>query len=190
MGKQYLEAGLFVATQGILGELRLYPWCDSPAFLEGFKTFYLDEKGAMSITALSVRPHKNLCIVQISGVDSIEDARLLIGKTVYIDREDVHLPKGSFFVQDLLGARVVDVDTGEEYGIVEEITHPGRHDVYEVRRSEEQTTLFPAVEPFLVSVDTEKGLVQVRPIEGMFEAILSPKQKKKRGKQGDMHDSN
>ena len=28
--KQFLEAGEFVTTHGVMGELKLYPWSDSP----------------------------------------------------------------------------------------------------------------------------------------------------------------
>lgn len=166
--KPYLEAGEFTTTHGIAGELRLYPWCDEPAFLCGFSTFYLDEAGRRPLAALSVRPHKNICIVKLRGVDSVEAARPFIGKTVYIARADAHLPAGTHFVQDLLGASVRDADTGELYGTIETITHPGRHDVYEIEQPGGEISLFPAVEPFLVQTDTENGLVLVRPIPGMF----------------------
>ena len=39
--KKYLEAGKIVGTHGIRGEVRVDPWCDSPAFLAQFKTLYL-----------------------------------------------------------------------------------------------------------------------------------------------------
>ena len=31
--KRYLESGKIVNTHGIKGELKIYPWCDSPEFL-------------------------------------------------------------------------------------------------------------------------------------------------------------
>ena len=40
MLQQYLEGGKIVGTHGVRGELRVEPWCDSPAFLKQFKTFY------------------------------------------------------------------------------------------------------------------------------------------------------
>lgn len=178
MQKAYLEAGEFVTTHGIGGELRLYPWSDGPAFLQGFDTLYLDDEGKKALKAEAIRPHKNICIVRLEGVASIEAARPYIGKTVYIARADVQLPEGRFFVQDLLGARVVDDDTGEDYGTVSAVTRPGRHDVYEVTRPEGGISLFPAVAPFLRGQDLEEGLVRVAPIEGMFDDPLPPPVKK------------
>lgn len=168
MKKAYLEAGEFVTTHGIGGELRLYPWSDSPAFLAGFERLYSSPTGGKPLEVAQIRPHKNICIVKLAGVDTIVDARPYIGKTVWIARADADLPEGRFFVQDLLGARVQDADTGEVYGNIATITHPGRHDVYEIQRPGGGMSLFPAVEPFLVKVNTESGEVWIRPIEGMF----------------------
>jgi 16S rRNA processing protein RimM len=168
MKKAFLEAGEFVTTHGVAGELRLYPWCDEPAFLAGFTTLYLDESGRQPLRVARIRPHKSLCIVQLEGVESIEAARPYIGKTVYIARADAPLPKGSHFVQDLLGAVVRDADTGRDYGTIRAITHPGRHDVYEVARPDGGISLFPAAPPFVERVDADGGLVLIRPIPGMF----------------------
>lgn len=183
MMKPFLEAGEFVTTHGITGELRLYPWCDGPSFLAGFSTFYLDEAGRQPLKVEGLRPHKNICIVQLEGIGSIEAARPLIGKVVYIKRADAKLPPGRFFVQDLLGAVVLDDETGVSYGTLRAITHPGRHDVYEIHGPNGQVWYFPAVAPFLASVDVEAGVVRVRPIEGMFEEEeqKAPKPNRKRG---------
>ena len=181
MKKRFLEAGEFVTTHGVAGELRLYPWCDSPQFLADCEVLYLGADGEYPLRVVSVRPHKNLCVVRLDGVESIEQARPFIGKTVYIDRGDAQLPQGHYFVQDLLGARVVDADNGREYGRVQEVTHPGRHDVWRVG-GEDGEYLFPAVPPFLVSLDLEEEVARVRPIEGMFEPPEEQPQKPRRTK--------
>lgn len=38
--KRYLEIGKIVAVQGLKGEVRVEPWCDSPEFLCEFDTLY------------------------------------------------------------------------------------------------------------------------------------------------------
>lgn len=166
--KAYLEAGEFTTTHGIAGELRLYPWADEPAFLSGFSRLYLDGAGKKALAVTQMRPHKNILIVKLDGVDSIEAARPYIGRTVYIARADANLPEGVHFVQDLLGAAVRDAATGEDYGTIAAITHPGRHDVYEITRPDGGTALFPAAPPFIERIDAENGLVLVKPIPGMF----------------------
>ena len=41
--KQYLETGKIVTTHGIKGEVKVYPWCDTPEFLLDFDVFYLNK---------------------------------------------------------------------------------------------------------------------------------------------------
>ena len=38
MRKRYLEIGKIVGTHGLRGEMRVEPWCDTPAFFCRFET--------------------------------------------------------------------------------------------------------------------------------------------------------
>ena len=100
MKKQYLDSGKIVGTHGIKGEVRIDPWCDSPEFLCSFKKLYLDENGQTFVEVKS-RPHKNITLSKIKGVDTVEQAEKLRGKVVYINRDDITLESGVNFVQDL-----------------------------------------------------------------------------------------
>ena len=71
------------------------------------------------------RVHKNIVIVKFEGVENVEDAAALRGKTVYIDRADVELEEGECFVQDLIGCTVRDADTGADYGQVYDVRATG-----------------------------------------------------------------
>ena len=85
MKKQFLDSGKIVGTHGIKGEVRIDPWCDSPEFLCAFKKLWLDENGTEFIEVKS-RPHKNIALAKIKGVDTIEAAEKYRGKVVYINR--------------------------------------------------------------------------------------------------------
>lgn len=82
MKKQFLDSGKIVGTHGIKGEVRIDPWCDSPEFLCAFKKLWLDENGTEFIEVKS-RPHKNIALAKIKGVDTIEAAEK------YRDRKSV-----------------------------------------------------------------------------------------------------
>ena len=165
--KRYLEAGEFVTTHGVTGELKLYPWSDGPELIASLPRLYLSPDGGRAVRLVGVRPHKGMCIVRLDGVDSLDAARSYVRRVAYFDREDVQLPEGRYFVQDVLGCRVLDADTGEEYGEIVNITHPAACDIYTVRGKGGEH-LFPAVDEFLVSLDPAAGEVRVRPIPGMF----------------------
>ena len=159
--KQYLEAGEIVNTHGVRGEVKILPWTDSADFLRRFQTLYINE------TPYAVKSsfvHKGCLIAALEGVESVEAAMALKGKTLCIDRADARLPKGSFFLSDLLGAAVV-TEAGERVGVLADILELPGQNVYVVRGEKEH--LIPAVPEFILDTDVERGVVTVRLIEGM-----------------------
>ncbi len=161
MKKQYLEAGRIVNTHGVRGEVRIEPWADEAAFLTRFKRFYLDGK---PIKVLSCRVHKTLCIAQLEGIGDVNAAMALKGKVLFIDRKDAKLPKGTVFLQDILGARVVD-ELGKELGVLDQVLPAPAASVYVVKG--EREILIPDVPAFILDKDADRGVITVRLIEGM-----------------------
>lgn len=166
--KQFIEAGEFVTTHGVLGELKLYPWCDSAEFAAALPRLYFTPQGGRETKVEAARVHKGMCLMRLHGVDSLDAARAYIRKVAYFNRADVTLPEGRWFVQDIIGCRVLDADTGAEYGTITAIDRPAASDVYTIRNEAGETFLFPAVPEFLAALSPEKGIVTVRPIPGMF----------------------
>ena len=163
MKNQFLEAGQVVNTHGVRGEVKIVPWCDSPEFLCGFDTLYID--GA-PVKVRESRPHKGNVLARLEGVDDVNAAMRLKNKVVSIDRTGVVLPEGRHFLADLIGLKVVNDDTGEELGILEEVLTPPAHEVYVVRGGGKEY-LIPAVDAFLRGTDMDAGWVRVHLIEGM-----------------------
>ena len=161
MKERFIKAGEIVNTHGTRGEVSILVWTDSPEFLRTFKTLYVD--GA-ALAVETARVHKRMLLVKFEGVEDINAAIRLKGRTICLDREDAALPKGQFFLQDLLGARVV-TESGQEVGTLEDILESPASNIYVVRGAAEH--LIPAVPEFIVSTDAENGLVTVRLIEGM-----------------------
>ena len=159
--KQFLEAGRIVNTHGVRGEVKIQPWADSPEFLKDFGTLYID--GA-PVKVRSARVHKGCVIASLEDIDDVNGAMRLKGKLVSIDRRDAKLPEGGYFIQDIIGARVVD-ETGAEVGtLAEGLNLPGS-DVYVVRG--EREILIPAVPQFILSRDIDAGVITVRMMEGL-----------------------
>ena len=168
MKKQYLESGKIVGTHGIKGEVRIDPWCDSPQFLAAFDKLYLDDRGETFIEVKS-RPHKNITLCKIKGVDNIDDAQRLRGRIVYIDRDDVKLEEGVNFVQDLIGLAVIDADSGENYGKITDVLRTGANDVYEVTSPDGQKLLVPVIDEVIPARNIDEGFVLLRPMKGLFD---------------------
>ena len=158
---KYIEAGQIVNTHGIHGEVKIQPWVDSPEFLRKFKTLYIRNA---PVKVRSARVHKGSVIASLEGVDDVNAAMALKNQTVYIDRADAHLPKGTFFLADILGARVVTED-GKELGRLDDVLDLPANRVYVVEG--EQEYLIPAIPEFIRDTDIENGVITVHMIEGM-----------------------
>ena len=160
MKKEFLEAGEIVSTHGVCGEMKVLPWADGPEFLLKFREFYIDGKPH---AVRSSRVHKTCVLAKIEGIDTPEDATLLRGKTVCIDRNKVKLPKGTVFIADLLGCKVV-TEEGEEIGKIKDVLTMPASDVYVIHG--EKKYMIPAVKEFVKEINVEEGYVLVHLIEG------------------------
>ena len=163
MKHPFLEAGQIVNTHGIQGEVKIVPWCDSPEFLCGFDTLYID--GA-PVKVRAARAHKGNVLARLEGVDDVNATMRLKNKVVSIDRSGVELPDGRHFIADLMGLTVIDDDTGAELGVIADVLTPPAHEVYVVKGGE-KSYMIPAVDAFLRGTSVEEGWVRVHLIEGM-----------------------
>lgn len=167
MLKQYLEVGKIVGTHGIRGEMRVECWANSPEFLKKFKKLYLDEgKTALSV---SCRPHKNIALMTVKGVETIEAADRMRGKVLYIDRNDAKLSEGEHFVQDIIGLSVTDADNGTVYGTVKDVLKTGSNDVYEMADTSGKLFYIPVIPDIMAGFDFDKGAVYIHPMKGLFD---------------------
>lgn len=165
--KPYLEAGQIVGTHGVRGEVRVQPWCDSPEQFATFKRLYWDEAGTKPVK-VKARPHKNIALAVLEGVATVEQAAVLRGKMLYVSRKDLHLPKGHWLVQDLIGLEVVDADTGATYGKLTDVSQTGANAVYHMQ-TEKGEVLIPAIPSVVIDIDLKAEVLRLRPMEGLFD---------------------
>ncbi len=168
MKKNFLETGKIVGTHGVRGGVRIQPWCDSPEFLCNFKKLYLDQNGQESLQVLSIKPHGNIVIATVKGVDSIESAEKLRNRVLYINRRDVKLEEGRYFIDDLMGCAVFDADTSEQLGEISDVSQTGANDVWHIKRGEKEY-LIPNIPDVVIDVDIDEEKVVIRPLKGIFE---------------------
>ena len=166
--KHFLETGKITGTHGLKGEVRVQPWADSPEFLTEFDELYLDN-GARKIVITSSRVHKGMLIMKIKGVDSIEDADRLRNRILYMNRDDVELEDGAYFIQDLIGLDVIDDDTGERLGTLADVSETGANDVYHVRTGDGREVLIPVIPDVVREISLEDGCVRIFRMKGLFE---------------------
>lgn len=159
--QQYIESGRIVNTHGIVGEVKIEVWLDSPQFMKKCGRIFVD---GSAIKIESAREHKGFLLAKLEGIDDVNAAMTMKGKSAYIDRADAKLPKGAYFLQDIIGASVID-ESGTEIGKLAEIMETPASRIYVVRGEREH--LIPAVPEFILKTDAENGIINVHLIEGM-----------------------
>ena len=147
-----------MTTHGVKGEVKVLPWVDSPDILCEFDRCRIDGR---EYDMESVRIQKTCNLVKLKGVDTMEAAQALRGKTVELYREDID--DEVIFAAELIGVEVFC--DGELLGkITDVLDYPG-NSVYVVKGEHEY--MIPAVKQFVLSTDLEQNCMQVAIIEGM-----------------------
>ena len=154
----YIEAGEIVTTHGVRGEVKVLSWLDSPEMLCEFDRCRISGR---EYVMDSVRVQKTCNLVKLRGVDTMEDAQKLRGKTMELYREDIS-------DELIFAAELVDVEVyadGTCIGKIKEVLDYPGNSVYVVQGEREY--LIPAVKEFILSTDLEKNQMQVKLLKGM-----------------------
>lgn len=166
--QNYLPACKIVSTHGVRGEMKALPLCDGAAFLAKFKRLFTSADGAGETRVLGVRAQGNVILLRLDGVTDMDAARAQVGRTYYLAKADAKLPRGRYFIDDLLGCDVVDADTDRVYGQLTNVDRPAAQDIYTVTDVAGEEHMLPAVPEFVKKTDIDARKIFVTPIEGMF----------------------
>ena len=158
MKLQFIEAGEIVNTHGVRGEMKVLSWMDSPEILCEFDRCRISGK---EYTIETCRVQKTCNLLKLEGVDTMEAAQAMRGKTVELYREDID--DEVIFAAELIGVEVFTED-GSIGKITEVLDYPG-NSVYVVKG--QYSYMIPAVKQFILSTDLEANTMQVKLIEGM-----------------------
>ncbi|MBA5850488.1 16S rRNA processing protein RimM [Clostridium sp. cel8] len=157
--EEFITIGKIVNTHGIKGELKIYPLTDDLNRFKILKDVYIDGKFRK---VLNCKLQSKRAVLKIEGINSIEDASLYKGKYIKVKREDaIELDKGSYYITDIIGCRVIDTD-GVDCGIVSDVLHTPNNDVYWIKEGKE--LLIPALEGIVLNVDIEKSEILIKPV--------------------------
>ena len=166
--KKYIECGKIINTHGCYGGVKLESWCDSPDVLAKMKRIYILDAGDFcEIKVQKASVFKQFVLFELDGVTDMDSAIALKNTVVYADRKDFKLPKGAYFIADIIGCDVLDADSDRKYGTLKDIVNRGASDLYVVS-TDKGEVMVPVVDEFVVGVEVGKA-IYLRPIEGMFD---------------------
>ena len=165
--KKYLECALIINTHGVRGDVKLESLCDTPKVLADLKRVFFSENGGYrEVKVLHTSIFKSFVLASLEGIDDMDKAMALKGKTLYAAREDFNLEQGDYFIVDLIGLDVIDNVSGKVYGRVTDVINRGASDIYVVK-TESGERMMPAVDEFVKRVDLDSGIF-VETIPGLL----------------------
>ncbi|HBI91669.1 MAG TPA: 16S rRNA processing protein RimM [Terrisporobacter glycolicus] len=165
----HFRIGQIVNTQGLKGEVRVYPYVDDINRFDDLESFYLDKNFEKEYEVEKVRYKGNMVIMKIKGIDSVELAEKVKTKNLYISRDNsVDLDEDEFFIADLIGLEVFTVG-GDKVGILKDILQYSANDVYVVKGDNDKEYLIPSTLKFVPEINIEEKKMIIDPIKGMLD---------------------
>jgi 16S rRNA processing protein RimM len=172
MEERLLNIGKIVNTQGIKGEVKVYPQTDFPEvrFKAGNKLLmYPPESGEpITVEIVSARAQKKMFVLQLKGFDNINQVEKYKGWEFKVsDAERVPLPEGEYYIRDIVGC-TVETDEGEQLGVISDILSPGANDIWVVKLTNGKELLLPVIDDVVLDVDIAVRKVKVHLMEGLL----------------------
>lgn len=166
--EEYFEIGQIVNTSGLKGILKIKPFTDDIKKFSNLKTIYIKTKNGLTEFKIEqVRYVKNMVMLKLAGIDTVEEAEKY--KNLYIkilrDQEE-ELEEGSYYVVDILGCKV-NTDANQELGKIVDVFQTGSNDVYVVKDEQGKQILLPAIKQVIKNVDIKNKIITVHLLEGL-----------------------
>lgn len=168
----YLEIGEIVNSHGIKGELKVLPLTDDPERYNCLTWVYVDRNGLLERYDIeSVRIAKSTVLLKLKGIDNPDAAVKLKGLYLKVDRENaVKLPEGTYFICDLVGCEVTDINIGR-LGILTDVLKTGSNDVYVVKNTSDSAReiLIPALKEVVKEISIIDKKIRVSLPKGLLD---------------------
>ena len=169
MKQEYFEIGQIVNTFGIKGFVKVKPFTDDLERFEELKSvFVVKNKELVEMQIEEVKYHKNLVLIKFKGIEDLNMAEKLKGCYIKIHRKDTRkLPEGTYFIADLIGAKVYDED-GNLLGKVDDIYNNKVHDIYVIKDDLGKQILLPSTKEIIKDIDIDNDKIVVHLINGLI----------------------
>jgi 16S rRNA processing protein RimM len=158
--------GYFSKPHGVKGGLILKQ--DKDFISEDLKVIFIDIHGSRApFFVKSAKPLNNGLILELEDVESVEKARTLVGKKIYIDESLIE--EDDDFSWE--GYELIDKEFGS-LGIVTDVTDNGEQILLTFRFRDKEVIL-PMAEDFIERIDEDKKQVFFNAPAGLIEVYLS-----------------
>lgn len=155
MPNEYIRIGRVQRPHGIRGAIKLEMLTENPSRYDGLERVFIERQGAYVAHAVIESAVRNDCAyLSLEGVGDRDAAEAFRDAFVCIPRDEVTLPDGHWFVDDLIGCAVSDTD-GKPLGVLTDVLQYGAADVYVIAGGP-RGLMVPALKKLLHEVATDE----------------------------------
>lgn len=155
-----IEIGTVLKPHALKGMLKVKANTHDAAIFKQLEHVFVGSSTAQPTKVLSANVQKDVVYVMLEGVNTIDKAELLRGKTLYANKTQVEPTKqGDYLIADLIGMSVVD-QSGKQLGVLEDIDQFGAADVLNIR-GDGRIWLVPFLEDLVTNINFETKQMEV-----------------------------
>ena len=145
---------------GVQGWVKIFSYTKPRKnILEYQPWYFINNESYQVIEIISGREQSKTIVAQVKGIDNRDEAVQLIGKDLYINKEQLpELDDDEHYWHELTGFRVINKNE-VDLGIVDYLVDTGSNHVLVTKGDTEHW--IPYFDPFLVSVDRNKKVISV-----------------------------
>lgn len=165
------EIGYITKTRGLKGEVQVYLQVDAPEAYSEMESVFLEiNKKLVPFFIDRIQINQNLAYIFFEDIDSIEKAKELLKKKVFLRLEDKPEDDLPHPAQSFVGYQVSDLEKGM-IGTISEILEMPQQQIA-VLRPEEKEILFPLNKELIRDIDHSKKILYVVLPEGLLDIYL------------------
>ncbi len=164
--------GRIVRAHGLKGEVKFLPYTLNQELFSQVTTLYRRKGGffvPLKLESIKKAPGGGL-LFGFREIRDIEEAERLKNEELWIDLKDLPpLKEGEFYHYQLLGLEIIQ-ENGQILGKVKGIIPVGPYDLLEISPPEGKSFYLPMIEEIILKIDLQKGVIVVKPPEGLIES--------------------
>ena len=161
-----IVVGKIFSVHGVRGEVKVYSFTDPIENLLDYPRWTLRHEGVVKQAELvSGRPSQKGLVVKLKGLDDRDEARLLSGYDICVERSLLpNLTDGEYYWYQLVGLSVINQDE-HLFGKVDHLLETGANDVLVVRPCagslDDRERLLPYTAQCVQAIDLDAGVMRV-----------------------------
>jgi len=166
--------GRVVGVHALKGEFKVKPLTDYPERFYSMETLslYRGENFVHSVSIKNVRILKGKDLFIIECKEFFNDpnaAQSIVGCLICVPKEErAVLHEGEYWIEDLIGMNVVELETGNILGKVKDVIRNGESELYLIDGEDGKEHLIPVVEEFIKNINERSRLIYIALIDGLW----------------------